>query len=98
MGYSYELWTTRLLAAHGRKHGPPAGHPGLEQLSRGTVSKILTQNAVRPHKVRYDLERRDPEFERKMEQVLYVYKGHFYKFCDRLRVLRRRVPHFAFHF
>ena len=75
MGYSYELWTTRLLAAHGRKHGPPAGHPGLKQLSRGTVSKILTQNAVRPHKVRYYLERRDPEFERKMEQVLYVYKA-----------------------
>lgn len=74
VGYSYELWTTKLLAAHGRKHGPVAGHPTLKHLSRGTVSKILTQNNIRPHKVTYYLERRDPEFDRKMEQVLYLYK------------------------
>ncbi len=74
LGYSYELWTTRLLAAHGRKHGPAAGRPALKQLSRGTVSKILTQNKIRPHKVTYYLEQRDPEFDRKMEEVLYVYK------------------------
>ncbi len=74
LGYSYELWTTRLLAAHGRKHGSAAGHPALKQLSRGTVSKILTQNKIRPHKVTYYLEQRDPEFDRKMEEVLYVYK------------------------
>jgi transposase len=74
LGYSYELWTTRLLAAHGRKHGPVSGHPTLKKLSRGTVSKILTQNKVRPHKIAYYLEQRDPEFDRKMEQILYVYK------------------------
>lgn len=74
LGYSYELWTTKLLAAHSRKHGPLSGHPTLKKLSRGTVSKILTQNKVRPHKITYYLEQRDPEFDRKMEQVLYVYK------------------------
>lgn len=74
LGYSYELWTTKLLAAHVRKHGPQAGHSTLEKLSRGTVSKILTQNKIRPHKITYYLERRDPQFESKMEQVLYVYK------------------------
>lgn len=74
LGYSYELWTTKLLAAHARKHGPQAGHPSLSRLSRGTVSKILKARKVRPHKIAYYLERRDPEFEAKMAQVLYVYK------------------------
>ena len=74
LGYSYELWTTKLLAAHARKNGPEAGHPSLSLLSRGTVSKILTSRKVRPHKIKYYLERRDPEFEAKMAQVLCVYK------------------------
>jgi transposase len=74
LGYSYELWTTDLLAGHVRKHCGDAGHPCLQKLARGTVSKILSQNSIRPHKITYYLERRDPEFETKMNQVLYVYK------------------------
>lgn len=74
LGYSYELWTTALLAKHAREHGESAGHPSLGKLARGTVSKILTENEIRPHKIRYYLERRDPEFEAKMAQVLFVYK------------------------
>lgn len=74
LGYPEELWTTRLLAAHAREHGPAAGHPDLARLARGTVSKILGENRVRPHKVTYCLERRDPEFERKMADVLLVYR------------------------
>jgi len=73
IGYSYEMWTTRLLASHVQKHCIAAGHPSLVQLSRGTVSKILTKSNIRPHKMVYYLERRDPEFETKMAQVLCVY-------------------------
>jgi len=36
--------------------------------------KILNRNDLRPHKVRYYLERRDPEFDRKMVEVLHVYR------------------------
>jgi len=46
----------------------------LARLSRGTVSKILRAQAVQPHKIRYYLEQRDPDFETKMKQVLHVYK------------------------
>ena len=53
LGYPHELWTTRLLAAHARRHGPPAGHPSLAKLAQGTVCKILAKHDVRPHKVRY---------------------------------------------
>jgi transposase len=74
LGYAQELWTTRLLAQHLRTHCQHAGHPGLQRLGRGTVSKILAAHPVRPHKVQYYLERRDPEFDAKMVQVLHVYK------------------------
>ncbi|MCC6159926.1 MAG: IS630 family transposase [Deltaproteobacteria bacterium] len=74
LGYSHEFWTTKLLAAHAQKHGSAAGHPSLSRLSRGSVSKVLTAQEVRPRKIAYYLERRDPEFEVKMAQVLYVYK------------------------
>jgi len=74
LGYSYELWTARLLASHIRAHCQEAGHVSLSRISRGTVSKILTKSKVRPHKITYYLERRDPEFEIKMAQVLCVYR------------------------
>lgn len=72
-GYPHELWTTRLLARHAREHGPSAGHACLAKLVQGTVCKILDAHAVKPHKIRYYLERRDPEFEEKMAHVLCIY-------------------------
>src|ERR1700751_1668762 len=74
LGYPHELWTTRLLAAHARQYAPDAGHPSLANLAQGTVCKILAAHEVKPHKVRYYLERRDPEFEPKMAEVLCVYR------------------------
>src|ERR1700723_488788 len=73
-GYPHELWTTRLLARHAREHGPAAGHACLRRIAQGTVCKILADQEVKPHKVRYYLERRDPEFETKMAEVLCVYQ------------------------
>lgn len=74
LGYSYEIWTTDLLARHVRRHCESAGHPCLLKMARGTVSKILRASKTRPHKMAYYLERRDPDFEAKMAQVLCVYK------------------------
>src|SRR3981189_1055814 len=73
-GYPHELWTTRLLARHAREHGPAAGHECLANLVQGTVCKILGQEEIKPHKVRYYLERRDAEFEQKMAEVLCIYR------------------------
>lgn len=58
LGYPHELWTTRLLARHAREHGLSAGHACLANLAQGTVCKILAAQAIKPHKVRYYLERR----------------------------------------
>jgi transposase len=74
LGYPHELWTTRLLARHAREHGPAEGHTCLANLAQGTVCKILGQEEVKPHKVRYYLEERDPNFAKKMAQVLCVYR------------------------
>src|SRR6476646_8580443 len=73
-GYPHELWTTRLLARHAREHGPAAGHDCLARLVQGTVCKLLGQEEIKPHKVRYYLENRDAEFEQKMAEVLCVYR------------------------
>lgn len=74
LGYTEELWTTARLAAHIREHCVAAGHPSLARFGQGTVSKLLAENKLRPHKVTYYLERRDPEFDRKMAEVLHVYR------------------------
>ena len=74
LGYPHELWTTRLLARHAREHRPAEGHACLGKLVQGTVCKILNEQEVKPHKVRYYLERRDPEFKQKMAEVLCVYR------------------------
>jgi transposase len=74
LGYPHELWTTRLLARHVRAHAAAAGHPCLANIVQGTVCKILARHEVKPHKVRYYLERRDEAFEAKMAEVLCVYR------------------------
>ena len=74
VGYPHELWTTRLLARHSREHGPAAGHASLARIAQGTVCKLLAEQELKPHKVRYYLERRDPEFEARMSDVLCVYQ------------------------
>jgi len=74
LGYPHELWTTRLLARHARNHAASAGHPCMARIVQGTVCKILARHEVKPHKVRYYLERRDEAFEAKMADVLCVYR------------------------
>ena len=57
-----------------RKGCTEAGHPSLIQLSRSRLHRILTQGEIRPHKIRYYVERRDPELSPGMALVLHVYK------------------------
>jgi hypothetical protein len=72
-GYPHELWTLRLLAAHAREHGPVAGHACLAELAPSMVHEVLNSQPVKPHKVRYCLQRRRPAFEERKAEVLEVY-------------------------
>ena len=74
LGYAAELWTRKALAAHVRQQAPGAGHPSLARAAKSTVQRILDEQQLQPHKVKYYLERRDPEFESKMKEVLMVYQ------------------------
>ena len=74
LGYAAELWTRSALAQHVRKHSAAAGYPALAKAGKATVQRILAGQTLQPHKVRYYLERRDPNFELKMREVLMVYQ------------------------
>jgi transposase len=73
-GYAAELWTFAHLAKHTRIHAPTAGHECLSQAGKATIYRILKAHPVRPHKMKYYLEKRDEEFEQKMQELLIVYK------------------------
>ena len=73
-GLAAELWSYRALAEYTRQHAPDAGYPCLAKAVKATIWRILSANEIRPHKIKYYLERRDPDFERKMQEVLMVYK------------------------
>lgn len=74
LGYAAELWTRRTLAEHVRKHAVREGHPGLARAAKATIQRILAEQELQPHRVHYYLERRDPDFEAKMQEVLLVYR------------------------
>ncbi len=74
LGYAAELWTRSALAGHVRREAVAAGFPALVHAGKATVQRILAAQELQPHKVRYYLERRDPDFERKMREVLLVYQ------------------------
>lgn len=73
-GYAAEVWTRKALAEHAKKYGPGSGHDCLKKACKATIQRILSEHPIRPHKVAYYLERRDPDFDHKMEEVLCVYK------------------------
>ena len=74
LGYAAEVWTRSALARHVREHAPRAGHGSLAHAAKATVHRILAEQPLHPEKVKYYLERRDPEFEAKMREVLLVYQ------------------------
>ena len=80
LGYAQALWTMQLLQKHIRKNCNEAGHPNLANIAKSTVSTILKDAEIKPHKIRYYLERRDPDFEAKMNDVLIVYQQLEFEF------------------
>jgi transposase len=74
LGYAAEVWSRSLLAKHVREHAVASGHPSLVQAAKATVQRILAQQPLHPEKVKYYLERRDPDFEVRMREVLLVYR------------------------
>lgn len=74
LGRAAELWTLSALAEHVAAQASDAGFPRLAKAGKATVWRILDAHELKPHRVRYYLERRDAQFERKMAEVLMVYR------------------------
>jgi transposase len=74
LGYAAEVWTRSALARHVREHASKAGYASLARAAKATVHRILAEQPLHPERVKYYLERRDPEFETKMREVLLVYQ------------------------
>jgi len=74
LGYAAETWTYSALIKHVKAHCEQEGYPSLSKLGKGRLNAILSKGKIKPHKIRYYQERRDPDFDIKMTDVLYVYK------------------------
>ena len=74
LGYSAEVWTRALLTKHINKFAEEAGHIRLSTISQSKVRTILEEADIKPNKITYYCENRDPDFDQKMHNVLLVYK------------------------
>lgn len=73
-GLAAELWSISALARFVSERAEAAGFARLAGAGKSTVWRILDDNDIKPHKIRYYLEKRDPDFDRKMQEVLMVYR------------------------
>lgn len=74
LGRAAETWTYVELIKHIRAHCDEVGYTCLRKIGKGVLNGILSKGNIRPHKISYYLERRDPDFEAKMAEILCVYK------------------------
>ena len=74
LGYSADVWTRALLTKHINKFAEEAGHIRLSTVSQSKVRTILEEADIKPNKITYYCENRDPDFDQKMHNVLLVYK------------------------
>jgi transposase len=73
-GLAAELWSISALARFVSERAEVAGFARLAGAGKSTIWRILDDNDIKPHKIRYYLEKRDPDFDRKMQEVLMVYR------------------------
>jgi transposase len=73
-GLAAEVWSISALAKFVGEHAQQAGFARLARAGKSTVWRILDEHEIKPHKISYCLEKRDPEFDRKMQEVLMVYR------------------------
>lgn len=73
-GYAAETWTYAKLTSHINKTAEAAGYTRLSTIHKSTVHTILDEADIKPHKITYYCENRDPNFDSKMHNVLLVYK------------------------
>ncbi|MCI5712430.1 MAG: IS630 family transposase [Lachnospiraceae bacterium] len=74
LGYSAETWTYSKLTKHINETAESAGYIRLSTITKTSIKNILDAAEIKPFRIQYYCENRDPDFEAKMHQVLVVYK------------------------
>uniref|UniRef100_UPI0025A6295D transposase n=1 Tax=Enterocloster clostridioformis TaxID=1531 RepID=UPI0025A6295D len=73
-GLPAELWYPLSLTRYINSVAEQEGYPRMATASEFSIRKILRKAMLNPHKVTYYCEKRDPDFEKKMHDVLVIYK------------------------
>lgn len=73
-GYAAETWTYAKLTSYINKNAEAAGYARLSTIHKSTIHAILDEAEIKPFRIKYYCENRDPEFNEKMHNVLLVYK------------------------
>jgi transposase len=73
-GYAAETWTYAKLTSHINKTAEQAGYTRLSTLTKTSIKNILDAANIKPFRIQYYCENRDPDFDSKMHQVLVIYK------------------------
>lgn len=73
-GYAAETWTTKALTEHINKTAAEEGFDRLATITESGVYRVLDKSKIKPFRIQYYCERRDPDFDEKMHNVLLVYK------------------------
>lgn len=73
-GLSAELWYPTSLSRYINSVAVEQGYPRMATASESSIRKILRKAQINPHKVTYYCEKRDPDFDKKMQDVLVIYK------------------------
>jgi len=90
-GLSAELWYPTSLTKYVNSVAEEEGYPRMATASVFSIRKILREAQLNPHKITYYCEKRDPDFDRKMHDILVIYKqvelrfdenGEFVPFAD----------------
>jgi hypothetical protein len=74
LSYSQELWILKNLHQHIQEHTEEAEFLRLTTNTKQMIQKIPKKPEIKLFKIKHYYERRDPEFDYKMHDILVVYK------------------------
>lgn len=83
LGYSAEVWTRALLTKHINKFAENAGYTRLSTISQSKVRTILEEADIKPNKITYYCENRDPDFDQRCTMSFWYINSYHYSSIKR---------------
>lgn len=74
LGYSSEFWYPASFTRYINAVAEKEGHPRMSTIVESTIRTIMSKAKIKPFNITYYCEKRDPDFDSKMHDVLVIYK------------------------